>query len=499
MRATVHRVALAGVAALALGACGLGDRFFAPVPRDASIALRLSPSLSATDAAAMDLVDHVHVVLTRETGAVLVDTTVLWPVSATQLHVLLPVKLQSPSELVTITIDLQQRALVLARGTTTITAVQGASTPADVTPQFIVTFLAVTTIDAPGFIAAPTRVNGGSTAAGRLLDSSGNFRGAFVWTGGKSTTVTGPGGRAALINGLNEQLQLVGQYDNGTTFHALLWQNGAGRDLGVVAGYDASSALDINGSGLIVGSGYHNSGTAGTVPLVWRNLQLTQLQYTGSATSVNDAGTIVGIRTDATGGNEHAVIIQSGTAPAALPDSGMQSEAVAINAAGDVAGSVIQPGGTPRAVLWRGGKLVDLKVPDNGRGSIGLDVNGPGQVVGTIGFDTVNTTGALARGFVWSNGSSAVLDDLVTDKSWHILVASAINDKGEIVGLGYRLDASGAVQVNGVLLQPTSPPSGSVAASYTVMRSGAPLPGGTSPRAALRALLQGRRGLRLAP
>ena len=61
-----------------------------------------------------------------------------------------------------------------------------------------------------------------------------------------------------------------------------------------------------------------------------------------------------------------------------------------------------------------------------------MDINAQGQVVGTSNDDD------KLRAFLWEKGKMINLNKLIAPNSgWTLLVASRINDNGEIVGRGY--------------------------------------------------------------
>lgn len=94
---------------------------------------------------------------------------------------------------------------------------------------------------------------------GQVVGSSQNAAGEmrpFLWTAKKGMvdlgTIDGDRGRASAINNSG---QIVGYSElQGTTVaHATYWYKGKIHDLGVLSGYESSSATDINASGQVVG------------------------------------------------------------------------------------------------------------------------------------------------------------------------------------------------------------------------------------------------------
>uniref|UniRef100_A0A7C4AHU5 HAF repeat-containing protein n=1 Tax=Fundidesulfovibrio putealis TaxID=270496 RepID=A0A7C4AHU5_9BACT len=138
-----------------------------------------------------------------------------------------------------------------------------------------------------------------------------------------------------------------------------------------------------------------------------------------------------------------------------LGGEGMSSQASAINAKGQVAGSTQTPNGDERAFLWSGGVMTSLGVLPGGASSHALGLNDLGQVVGSA------TIAGGSRGFLYSGG---VMTDLGTLSGGDYSAAYAINNSGQIVGgstssSGYQqafLYANGSMSDLG--LPPAAPP-----------------------------------------
>jgi len=84
--------------------------------------------------------------------------------------------------------------------------------------------------------------------------------------------------------------------------------------------------------------------------------------------------------------------------------------------------------------VWRNGSIQDLgTLGDEDAPSTALDINAKAQVVGTS-----EATSDHLRAFLWEKGKIINLNQLISKQSgWLLLVASRINDKGEILGRGY--------------------------------------------------------------
>ncbi len=99
------------------------------------------------------------------------------------------------------------------------------------------------------------------------------------------------------------------------------------------------------------------------------------------------------------------------------------------------------------AFLHDGNELINLgTLPSNGPGSepglssYAYDINDQGQVVGNSWLVTANTSPndpTKYHAFLWENGQMSDLNDLVTlPKGWILTRATAINEQGDITGVG---------------------------------------------------------------
>jgi probable HAF family extracellular repeat protein len=185
-----------------------------------------------------------------------------------------------------------------------------------------------------------------------------------------------------------------------------------------------------------------------------------------------------------------------------LGGSGGQSQAVGINAAGDVVGSSGMTGGAAHAALFKNGTLTDLGASLAGD-SVAVSVNSSDVAVGSAfgGPDAVEFSGGHAvvltatatigrtgtHGVVFSGGSVVDLTTLLPAGSgWtSIFEAPGINDAGQIVGWGTH----NGVTRGFVMTPPPSPTkeaagpasklAGTFSATLTRSDNGAPINGQT--------------------
>jgi probable HAF family extracellular repeat protein len=153
------------------------------------------------------------------------------------------------------------------------------------------------------------------------------------------------GGAESNALGINPKGQVVGYSTTATgPWHAFLWESGVMTDLGTLGG-GFSLAEDINPSGQVVGLSYIAGGGATTHAFLWEKGVMT------------DLGTPRG--------------------------EFVNSEANAINAAGQVVGTVSSQGlGVFRPVIWENGVITELPTLSGGGVGRALDINPAGQVVG---------------------------------------------------------------------------------------------------------------------
>jgi len=216
-------------------------------------------------------------------------------------------------------------------------------------------------------------------------------------------------------HGINRLGQIVGESSTNSTasvIHAVLWDNGAKVDLGVLSG-NYSSANAINNSAIIVGESLVE-GTTNVQAFIYTN-SIVPLGTLGgdysSAKSINDAGVVVGESTEVTGGvtNLQAFIYQNGSM------TSLSAQAAALGA----------------------------------DSSSATAINNLGQIAGYLGF------GQLNQAFLFDGTNMVNLIQYILPLSGFTNLSSAygINDQGQIIGAGTLTNGD----YHGFLLTPSKP------------------------------------------
>jgi len=233
-----------------------------------------------------------------------------------------------------------------------------------------------------------------------------------------------------------------GNFPEPTQMRAFIWNGGALQDLGTLGGTD-SCALWVNQSGQVAGQSFTDStpnastGLPTLHPFFWDGKSMRDLGSLGGTLSfvsqfsigLNDRGQVVGASTLAGDAVQHP-FLWSGDALIDLGTlGGDNGEATSINNAGQIVGDAeLLPGSHAHdAFLWQHGVMTDLGTL--GRTSRALAINATGQVVG----HSLMNDGTF-HAFFWENGGPMVdLNSFVPPNSELTLTdAISINDRGEI-------------------------------------------------------------------
>jgi probable HAF family extracellular repeat protein len=243
------------------------------------------------------------------------------------------------------------------------------------------------------------------------------------------------GAIAVYAEALNDNGQVAGSMvvDPCCDVRAFLWTAGTMKDLSVYLprgqSSSASYATGISPSGVVSG-GVDAFTAPNTSTICGFVLQGSRAQCGTKAyvlNDVNDTRTAVGHGK----GPDVCIAAKSvkGRTVRLLPSFGeCLSDAMAINASGQIVGQVEVPSGSGHAALWEGSSVRDLGTL-GGCDSWATDINDAGMIVGRSA--PAGQCGALYKGFRWSNGRMTLLPPLPGFATSH---AAAVNSSGATVG-----------------------------------------------------------------
>ena len=250
-----------------------------------------------------------------------------------------------------------------------------------------------------------------------------------------------------------------------------LWQDGVMNPLPTLGGANGA-AYRINDHGVAVGLAETKEQESACPvsqfkPVIWKNgtaypLPTFQDDPVGVAAWINDKGQVVGSSGTCAPFNpnsglymveNHALLWDNGkvTDLGNLGGTGgiAGNHSCAINNRGQVVGHSEMPNDTTfHGFLWtKETGMQDLHTLPGDYASLGLDINDGGTVVGASLDASFNP-----RPYVWKKGVMTDLNTLIRGRSaLYLLLAEAINDRGEIVGFG----ATTSGELHGFLATPS--------------------------------------------
>jgi probable HAF family extracellular repeat protein len=184
----------------------------------------------------------------------------------------------------------------------------------------------------------------------------------------------------------------------------------------------------------------------------------------GGPLVVTDSGWISGA--DVVGSAEHAVLYYGGkTIDVGTPGLGGNSMGYGVDESGVTAGEAEDTAAGLSTTEDSGTKMQDLGVVGNDNYSFGFGINDAGEIVGL----SANADFSVIRAFIRQNNTLVDLNTLVTgNNSLYLLTACFVNSGGQITGIA--LDAAG--QEHAYLATPVP----SAAASASAVRKPIALP-----------------------
>lgn len=339
----------------------------------------------------------------------------------------------------------RQRALLLC-----LLLLSSTTTPAFCARTYTITDLG----DLPG--GADSSEAYGINASGQVVGTSiitGGASHAFVWTSAAGMTDLGdlPGGLDfSEGRAINDSGQIVGYSGATTGMRAFLWTSAGGmKDLGdLPGGADLSKAHGISASGQVVGVSDADTGNSAFVWTVSEGMKdigdLPGGPHNSCAYAINVSGEVVGY------GHIGSTAYPGARPFLWTPATGMKDlgdlhpdkdscVAHGISAAGHVVGASTVPGTHSnmdrlQAFLWTSAAgMTSLgSLPGVENASYAYGVNAAGDAVGWI------STSGPNHAFLWTSneGMQDLNACLPAGSGWTLLSAYAINDAGQIVGVG---------------------------------------------------------------
>lgn len=283
--------------------------------------------------------------------------------------------------------------------------------------------------------------------------------GAFLWNEGTMTNLGSlPGGYSSTARGVNSSNHVVGfaSKNGGGDYRAFIWDAVHGIvQLGGLPGETFSGAYHINNAGRIVGESW-TSGPSQTHAVVWTAGSPMDIGTLGGpaarANDINDAGQVVGFSFLAGGSAGRAFMYDGTMHDLGVPTGELTSYGAAINNSAHVAGwsENLSSGPTARyhASFYDGVTMHDIGVLLGKIHAQANDLNDFDQIVGWSSISTDGGDYNLRRAFLYDRGVGLMTDlnDLVDASAagWTLLEATAINNAGQITGIGlYDADGTG--------------------------------------------------------
>ncbi|WP_427551106.1 DUF3466 family protein [Methylomonas sp. MS20] len=275
---------------------------------------------------------------------------------------------------------------------------------------------------------------------GQIVGNSsiGGITYSFLYENGVMTNIAPQEKSYNTANAINNHGEIVGQKNinvTGANYEAYLYKNGQMIGLGTNK-LDYSYATDINDNGQIVGVSGTGNGSL-TKGFLYQNGVMSDIGSLGGVytnpESINNSGQVVGYSQNSKRGTE-AFLFENGkmTGIGSLVSNANDSRAKSINEDGSIAGSTQEYYYSPRqGFLIQNNQVSDFD-SHNYPFSMAYDINNLNEVVGISG-------NSIPEAFVYKDGKLNFLYSLLIGDvtGWtELRYANAINDKGQIVGMG---------------------------------------------------------------
>jgi probable HAF family extracellular repeat protein len=239
---------------------------------------------------------------------------------------------------------------------------------------------------------------------------------------------------------VNDAGEVAGYGDGPGYYSAFVYSNGQIQRLPSLMECGClTKAYGINNQSQVVGYSYHPLISEGWHAVLWENGELVDLGgYDATAYGINDQGQVVG----ETGIPYRPFIWDPTTKTMQVLDNPFgdppaNAAAYSINENGLIVGygqENVSPNYPAHAFIYDSNTGEFTRIGPEGTVSVAYGINNNGQVVGALG--DIGLTHDY--GFLYSGGEMRYLEgDLVpSDSGWRNLVATGINDAGQIAGSG---------------------------------------------------------------
>ncbi len=288
--------------------------------------------------------------------------------------------------------------------------------------------------------AVPNAINAHGDITGyAVIDSNSEFHAFLVRAGAfQDLGLLGYGGTTGIAVNGTDQVALDGETPG---VAALLLSGGQTTTIGNVDG-GSSWVTSVNDSGDVVGGA--RNGDNQNVGFSWIGGVFTDLSTVGmyKTAAINDARQIVGtIGYYWTYGGyihsaAHGCLYSGGVVTdvgSIIGDPRTDTEALALDASGDVVGYSTAADGSHHAFLYRSGTIQDLGTLPGDYASA-IAINDGGLILGTLS----NPYNVPLGSFLYSGGTMYDFGSLVTSggTGWTQLIATGLNNAGVVVGYG---------------------------------------------------------------
>ncbi len=281
-------------------------------------------------------------------------------------------------------------------------------------------------------------INANGEIAGAIGSDRNNLSVVATYNAGAWTSLGTLGGNSGVANGINKLGQVAGYSTEADgSYHAFISENGVLTNIGDLGGGSAT-AYAINDAGQVVGSAVTSNGS--NHPFLYSNGTMTDLGTLGSPTggmwwnsaeAVNEAGVVCGVSYTPKNGFR-GFVWKNGVITPVGNMGGFMSEAYGINNKNQTTGIAYLANGEAHAYIGTGSQMQDLGALGGPQyTSWGFGINDSGVVVGFANMPQGE------HAFVFSGGKMKDLNTLIPAGSgWTLNEAFAVNNAGQIVGLG---------------------------------------------------------------